>query len=491
MFDRHAGPWIHDLYLAETCYRDFSMTRLIFVIILSLVCAGCLAPMTRVKPALSQEGEVFLYLEPFSPDVRPLRFGLAEVSAVRNDGVEVPLTLRFTEIKGEEAVRQRLLASGVAPPGAYQGFSFKVRQAFLKKEGGEASLTVPDHPERVAFPVEVKRKRGSVFSVTLPYKGTLGAGSMFHPAFSIVIPERPLNALTGYVTNTGSNNITVFDKRAGSVRKVIETGQGPMGMALDQKGLKAYVAISGEDAIEVVDVLADDVINRIKLIYGDHPSEIALTPDGKTLLAINPGSNTLSFVDPTALLETSRLNVGKMPVSLLLDPAGKKGYVFNYISNTITVIDIGSRSVSGTIPTEPAPLRGAFNKQGDKLLVIHEWSPNLIVIDPITAAITKRIYVGIGSYSLKVDTLTDRIYLSRRHDPTVEIYDPFSLIPGDFLKAAGGTRYMLFDGDTNSILLVLPEQKALQTINLISKKAETLIDVGDEPYWATIMGERY
>lgn len=470
------------------------MKRLVFCAVLLFLCAGCYAPVSTVKPALTEEGEIFLYLEPLTPDARALRFTLEQVAAVRSDGTEAPLTLHRAEIKGDDSSRQRLLASGVLPPGGYLGFSVKLRQASLKNGPEEKPLLVSDKPERVAFPFEVKRKKGSLFSLTLAYREAVRTGSSFRPAFTVVVPPPPLVTLTGYVTNTGSNTVTVFDKRGGSVRRVIATGLRPMGIALDQKKMVAYVAISGEDAIEVIDLLSNEIVNRIRLTYGDRPGEIALTPDGKTLLVVNTGSNSVSFVDPATLLEISRLTVGKQPRSILLDPAGKKGYVFNYLSNTINVIDIANRTLNfagvPTIPTESGPLRGAFSRLGDKLMVIHEWSPNLLVIDPVSSAILKRVYVGLGSGTLRVDTTTDRIYLSMRHDPVMQIYDPFSLIPGDFLDAAGGADYMLFDGETSNFLLVLPDQKALQAVNLISKKGEYLIDVGEEPFWSAIMGER-
>ena len=49
---------------------------------------------------------------------------------------------------------------------------------------------------------------------------------------------------------------------------------------------------------------------------------------------------------------------------------------------------------------------------------------------------------------------------------------------------------MLIDTEENNLLLVLPEQSALQSINLVSKKGRFIADTGTAPYWSTIMGER-
>jgi len=464
--------------------------RFLVWVIFVTVCAGCQMHAPRVKPALVEEGEVFLYLEPFSADARALRFSLDKVAAVRSDGVETPLTLNIAEVKGTESDRQRLLASGVLPPGSYQGFSVTARKAFLTAEGGEVPLVVSDTAVKVPVSFEVRRKQGTVFSLNLPFKESVRARASFRPALVAMIPPLPVISLTGYVTNAGSNTITVFDKREGAVRRVIVTGQEPKGLALDQGRLKAYVAISGEDAVDVIDTRSHEIINRIRLTYSDRPGEIALTPDGKTLLTVNTGTNTVSFVDTDALLEVARVSIGTVPRSILLDPTGSRAYIFNYLSSNIKVIDIARRTVVATITTDAGPLRGRFNHQGDKLLVVHELSPYFLVLDPATGAVLNKVYIGFGSSSIGVDTLTNLIYLGRKSDPIVEIYSPFSLIPADFLKGAGGPWYMLFDGEMNSILLVLPDQKALQSINLISKRPNFAVDLGDQPFWATIMGER-
>jgi YVTN family beta-propeller protein len=77
----------------------------------------------------------------------------------------------------------------------------------------------------------------------------------------------------------------VFDKKAAQVTGVIPVGRGPSGMALDQRSRRLYVANSGDNEILVADILANQVTNKIRLTSGDRPLDLALTPDGKTLLS--------------------------------------------------------------------------------------------------------------------------------------------------------------------------------------------------------------
>jgi YVTN family beta-propeller protein len=451
---------------------------------------GCQASLTGLKPALEEEGEVYLYIQPFPQEAERLRFTLEEVSAVSGDGKEIPFTISLAELKAPDLRRQRLLAHGRLLPGAYIGLSFKVNKAILKVEEGEASLLLPEGPVRIDFPFTVNRKRARVISLTFRYEESIIGGISFNPSFSGLTPTKPISSVAGYVTNRASHNMTVFDKKLRQVVGVIATGAGPAGMALDQRLKKVYVALSGEDAIEVIDITAQEIINRIRLDTGDRPQELALTPDGRSLLVVNNGSNSVSFVDPVSLFELTRINVGNGPNSILIDPRGRRAFVFNTLSSTITVLDIPLKAVITTLSTDPGPLRGQFNRRGDRLYVIHEFSSFLTVIDPTSLSLIRRFPVRMGMSSIKVDTMTDLVYLGRKNEVVVEVYDPFSFVSVDVIRTGGTISYMAVDGEESNLYLVNPELRRLMVSNLVSKRIIYEIDVGEEPYWVALMGER-
>ena len=102
----------------------------------------------------------------------------------------------------------------------------------------------------------------------------------------------------------------------------------------------------------------------------------------------------------------------------------------------------------------------------------------------------KRIYVGPGAEALKVDPRTDQIYLYRRHAGQVEIFDPFSSLPIDFVRSDEEVGFMTIDGEGNNLLLVLPEANAIRGVRLVGKGDAARLDVGEDPYRVTLMGER-
>ncbi len=460
-------------------------------VILSLP-AGCqFGPERQLTPALSTNGEVYVYMSPFSVDALGLSFSLNGVYAVMNDGLEFPLKLRMANFGAVPDARQRLVAWGVLPPGRYSGFAFKVKGASLRNaDGSKADLLAPKKRVNAAFPFMVDGKKAVVISMKLDYEDAVKGGFSFAPAFSLKVPVKPVDALLGYAVNYGSNDITIFDKAAMKVTGVIPTGAGPVCMVLNRSLERGYVSLSREDAIDVIDMVSGAIIGRIRLDPGDAPTGLALTPDGKTLLSANSGSNTVSVIDPLNYVEVSRIKVGTQPTAIFLDRPGTKAWVLNYFSNTISIIDIASGDVAATLTTDLSPIRGAFSRNNEKFYLINEGSPYLTTIDTATLGTVQKQLTGMGMRAIKVDTNTDLIYIAKRGDPDIEVYNPFTLMPQDYIKEGGGPDYMTIDGDENNLCVADPVENALFFINLSSRKMISGIDVGIDPVWISMAGER-
>ncbi|MBF8258869.1 MAG: 40-residue YVTN family beta-propeller repeat protein [Actinobacteria bacterium] len=465
-------------------------TRLVAVSAASMLLFACQAMPSLVKPRLEEEGRVSVYLQSLSQEADRLTFRLEGISAVRGDGTTVPLSLHIGEIRGKDPKRERLLASGELPPGQYLGLSFRVAGATLKGEEGDVALSPAEENPMTSIHFAIARKKALVVSLKFRYRESLPGGIRFAPSFSAEVPGKLATGLIGLVTSRRANTVTVFDKVTGKAVAVVPTGTSPAGMVLDPLSRRAYVAISGEDAVETIDLLGMDVINRGRLVIGDRPEELALTPDRKTLLSANTGSNTVSVVDAASLVETRRIQVGNGPQSILVDRAGRRAYVFNTLSNTISVLDIGTGGVVATVATEAGPVRGEFNRGGNRLYVLHRYSPHLSVFDPTTLSIVRRVYVGSGGTALKVDTRTDLIYLSRQGAGEIAIYDPLSFLPVDSYRTGGDVSFLTIDGEGNNLLVVLPGANGVRTLRLVGKETASETDVGEDPYWVTLMGER-
>jgi YVTN family beta-propeller protein len=461
-----------------------------YVLISLLILCGCQTLQLQSRPVSENEGGVFFYLQPFSREAERLRFSLSAFAALRDDGTEIPVPLSLSEFSSTDMTRQRLIAAARLPAGKYSGFLVSVKSAALRTEGGAVALLVPETPQMIAFPFSVEKRKAMVITLTLRYAQSLKGEVNFSPAFLVAIPARPLVEVMGYASNAGVDAITVFDKVHLQATSVIATGSGPRGIALDRRLKRAYVALSGDDAVEVFDMSSEIALSKTMLMPGDEPQELALTPDGMSLLVVNGHSDTVSIIDTVAMVEVSRIPVGRSPRSLVIDRTGRRAFVFNSLSDSISVIDIPYRQVMGTIATGPEPLRGQFNRAGDRLYVIHASYPYLFVIDPASFSVVRRELIGMGTASLKVDTRIDQLYIGKKNDPLVTVYDPLSFAPVGSIPTGGAAAFMNIDGETNFLYLLIPERKVLMVVNLASKRPVSEIDVSERPVWVAIMGER-
>ncbi len=467
-----------------------------FIFILLLFLIGCLPQGPRSQGSfsrmpLTEDGEVMIYLQPMLQKTDRLRFVIEEISAVRDDGETPPLFLSINEINGVNLEgTQKHLGSGVLTPGSYTGISILIKEAFIRINGGELALLVPEDPVLVDHPFMVRRQWTTALFLTLSDTNFITDQVKFRPDFSLASPGRGLVGFTGLVTSTDSNTITVFDKRKMQVVDVISTGQRPRGIVLDQARTLAYAAISGADRVAVIDLFKREIVNRLKLNFRDNPIELALTPDGRTLVSVNHDSNTVSIIDAISMTESDRIRVGEGPASAVVAPSGRKVYVMNTRSSTLSVVDLIQKRLSITIGVEGAPLRGAFNRAGTRLFVINRDTPYLTVIDPLRFMVTDKIFIGMGAVSIRLDRQRDQILVGKKFGKEIAVVDPSSLMFIDTIQVGGTPVFMTIDGEERSLLAVFPAQKRLQKINLTSKMRVAEIEVGQGAYAVVVMGER-
>jgi YVTN family beta-propeller protein len=466
-------------------------TRLYCISLLFFFLSACFPSEQPSQKTFKDDANVIIYLEPMPQEASKLRFIIDEIAVINDDGLKTPLSLSFYELKGSElAGKQKLLASGFVTPGAYTGISIKVTKAFLQGEEGESSLFVSEEPVTVTRFFKVLQRKALALFLTFSPSGAKTRGFRFTPDFSLAVSGRELTSLTGYVTNSGSNIISVFNKKTMRITGTISTGRGPMGMVLNQKLRRAYVAASGDDAIEVIDVIDGKIIGRIILDFGDEPVELALTPDGRTLVAVNRGSNTVSIIDAFSEFEVRKIKVGARPASAVVDPLGFKAYIMNSLSNTISVVDLSQNVISVNIGIEGAPIRGVFNRNGDKLYVISTDSPYLSVIDPGRLIVTDKAFIGLGAVSIQFDIRTGLILVCKQAENKIEVIEPFSLAVIDSIDTGGNAAFIKIEYEENVLFAAFPGSKTVQKINLVSKKNVAEIEVGEAAHTIVVMGER-
>jgi YVTN family beta-propeller protein len=474
------------------------MTRLkpTFIFLLIVFISGCFALEPGLedsveKMALTQEGEIILYLQPLPQEADRLHFEIGGLSAIRDDGSAIPVSLLLSELKGADLTGlQKLLASGAVPPGRYSGITIQIKQAFVETAEGKVALAVPEEALRVDHYFDVARQKASALFLSLNPAKMIKGENQFTPVFSLASAGGLLINFTALVSNPPSNLILVFNKKTMQVADAIATGRRPMALALDQFRSRVYVAVSRDDEVLAIDVFKRQIFSRLKLKFRDNPIDLVLTPDRRRLVSVNHDSNTVSLIDAFSLTEERRIRVGEGPNSAVMDPSGSRVYILNTRSRSISVVDLTQNTLVVTLGLEASPLRGTFDREGDTLFVINDDSPYVTVIDRSRLAVTGKIFVGAGAVSIKADVQNGLLYVGRRIGGEIAVIEPSSSMFVDTFQVGGRAEYLAIDNQERTLFVALSDRKILQKINLISKKVLSEIEVGKGAYEIVVMGER-
>ncbi|MDH3328089.1 MAG: YncE family protein [Desulfobulbaceae bacterium] len=463
-----------------------------FTVLLLLIgiCSGCAAPQatTGYKEPLVDQGELYFYLQPLPQEMLPLSFTISEITVIPEQGNVIPILTSRLEIRGRELIgRQKRLVAVTLPPGRYRGVYISIEQAGIATEEGVTDILPPPEPIRVDLNFSILRGRSQALFLDLSPE-FLVSRDRFTPRFALGNPYLPPQNYMGFISHASENIVTVFNKRTMEVIQVIHTGTGPQGMALDQLNGIVYVANAGEDTIELISVTSMAIIGTIKLSLGDEPIELALTPDGRTLLSVNRGSDSISIIDTRSMSERERLILDPDPEWVVAGKDGKRAYVLHTLSNTISIIDLDRRSLYASVSLDESPLRGALNRDGENFYIISQYASELLVVDTQSFGVTDRVIVGNRSSAVKVNPKNNLIYVAKTSGEVV-IADPTTGLFIDSFPVVRNVGFLAIDGEENTLYVLSPDSSEVTKFNLVNNRELAKMETEMGGHSLVVMGE--
>ncbi len=201
----------------------------------------------------------------------------------------------------------------------------------------------------------------------------------------------------------------------------------PCGVALSRDGTKAFVCLSRNNTLAVVNLQTGALIRQISV--GVAPFDVLLSTNGNVAYVSDWGgrrsiagdvtansagtqvvvdsrgigaSGVVSFVDLVANTQTSQILTGLHPADLELSTDGLTLYVANANSDTVTVINTLSATVRESILVRPdpalpfgsAPNALALSRDGSKLFVANAGNNAIAVVELPNARHTNSLVEG-------------------------------------------------------------------------------------------------
>jgi YVTN family beta-propeller protein len=209
-----------------------------------------------------------------------------------------------------------------------------------------------------------------------------------------------------------------------TVIATIAVGSGPYGgIAVSPEGDFVYVSNYGSDSVSVIDTSSHDVVDTITV--GDGPIALSMTSDGAFVYVNNYLARTVSVIrteDNTVIGDP--IGVGTYPYAISMAPHGDHDYAYvtNYGSGSVSVIDTSTHSFIENITVGPSPWGVSLTRDGAFAYVAH-YGGSVSVIDTSTHDVVDTITVGGAISGISVTPDGTHAYVTNYGSGSVSVID--------------------------------------------------------------------
>jgi YVTN family beta-propeller protein len=221
---------------------------------------------------------------------------------------------------------------------------------------------------------------------------------------------------TATVTGLSPTGTVVWFPTANATMGV---GRWPEGAAFASSNNEVYVTNWGSNTVSVISASTNTVVGTIPV--GIEPGDVVFSPSSKEVYVTNWGSNTVSVISASTNTVVGTIPVGDGPGGIAFASSDNDLYVANYWSNTVSVISASTNTVVGTIPVGIEPGEVAFAPSNNDAYVTNHWSNTVSVISASTNAVVKTIDVGVGPEGITFASSDNDLYVANYWSNTVSV----------------------------------------------------------------------
>ncbi|MGD8326979.1 MAG: beta-propeller fold lactonase family protein [Sphingomonadales bacterium] len=213
-------------------------------------------------------------------------------------------------------------------------------------------------------------------------------------------------------------------------------------------------------------------------------SMVALNASAQTLIVGNKGEDSVSFIDYANGVELKRLPTGPQPHEIALSPDGETVVVVSYGAKQLDVYDVQSQTHLKTIDIAPhsRPHGITYLKDGRHVVATTEGSEDIVIVDVDAAKVVQSIDTKQrGSHMLALTADESRAFVSNLGSGTVSVLDLNTGKKIKDLRSGVGPEGLAISPDGKELWVGNREENTVaifdtQTLDLLAKT-----QVGDFP----------
>ena len=221
-----------------------------------------------------------------------------------------------------------------------------------------------------------------------------------------------------WVTESGTNTVSVFNPSTKAVTQTIVVGIYPHGIAITPDGSTAYVANTGPNTgpggsqtVSVIDAGTYAVTTTIEV--GEAPQVVAVSPDA-SLVAVTCADGVYVIATSGGQVTKSRVDFHN-PHGVAFSPDGSQIWVADSERDQIVVLSAGSLRGADAIAVGQTPWNVAFSADGGSAYVTNTNEDSVSVVNVATRRQKTRI--ALPSFQAANLVVTTDPYTQLHHQP--------------------------------------------------------------------------
>ncbi|HTJ94172.1 MAG TPA: beta-propeller fold lactonase family protein [Pararobbsia sp.] len=293
----------------------------------------------------------------------------------------------------------------------------------------------------------------------------------------------PASAGTVIVLDSAEAELTLIDEATHKVMSTEPTGKEPHHLMITPDGTSLIVADSISNDLMFLDPHTGQVQKRLADI--EDPYQLGFSPDHKWFVtaALRLDRVDVYRYDGHNFTIATRIALGKTPSHMTFASDNKTVFVTLQDSGELAAIDLPTQTVLWKLPVGSAPA-GLWMTPGDKyLLVGMTGEDDVVVVDPRTRQVVKRIHTGRGAHNFRNLDDGQHVAVTNRVESTISILDYTTLTKvGDITGLLPGPDDMELSADKKTLWVTFRFARHVGVIDLASRKLVDTIHVGRSPH---------
>ncbi len=247
-----------------------------------------------------------------------------------------------------------------------------------------------------------------------------------HP---VRVLERPGARQLYVVSEAGKVSVTAFPNL--KILTTLDVGRSAKDLAFSPDGRSAYVLDPADQQLIFLDwegvpgsspeARIPRVTTRLRL--EGTPSDLALSPDGKTLVVAEASPDSITFIDAVTHAILGSTGVGKSPGPMAILPDNSKVFVADTGEEKVSVATLPGRKLLSHIEIGVRPAALLLKPDGGEIFILGESSSTLVIVDAFHDNVEQTFPLGLNPVAGVFRRDMSVLYIANAGDGTVLALD--------------------------------------------------------------------